>query len=296
MSATPLVSIIMPVYNGDKYLHQAINSILNQIFTNFEFIIIDDGSTDSSKNIISRYDDSRIRFYENSQNIGLAASLNKCVILAEGKYIARMDQDDVSYPERLSKQILVLENDSSLDLTATCTIEISESGDIVRKQPFALEHDAICSKPWRGFYMPHPTWMGKAQWFRDNQYGEPSGYYCEDQELLLESYLHSKFKCLPEVLLAYRLRDSVNLKKLLLTRYFILLIQIRNFIACNRFIFVCLSLITFILKVALDILKYALHYIFPGKIIINSTLPESYFLQWLVVQKNTETDVKEKSI
>jgi len=94
----------MSVYNGGSFLHEAINSILNQTFEDFEFIIINDGSQDDTQSILGSYKDSRIRII-NQVNIGLTASLNNAIKLANGEYIARMDADDISLPERLAKQV-----------------------------------------------------------------------------------------------------------------------------------------------------------------------------------------------
>ncbi|SVC41049.1 uncharacterized protein METZ01_LOCUS293903, partial [marine metagenome] len=114
-SNLPLITVLMPVYNGAKYLNEAIDSILNQTFQNFEFIIIDDGSTDDSVKIIKSYDDNRIRLVENRNNLGQSETLNKGLSLTRGKYIARMDQDDISMPERLKKQFEFMENNSDVD-------------------------------------------------------------------------------------------------------------------------------------------------------------------------------------
>ncbi len=105
----PKISVVTSVYNGQKYLREAIDSILNQTFKDFEFIIIDDGSTDNSGAIIQSYNDTRIRLIQ-KENKGLAAALNVGIKAAKGKYIARMDADDISIPERLEKQLDFLEN------------------------------------------------------------------------------------------------------------------------------------------------------------------------------------------
>lgn len=112
----PCISVIMPVYNGEKYIEEAIMSILSQTFTDFEFIIINDGSTDASQSIISSYaeKDSRIRVIE-QENIGLIRSLNKGLKHARSKYIARMDADDISLPKRLEQQLMKMEEEK-LDL------------------------------------------------------------------------------------------------------------------------------------------------------------------------------------
>ncbi len=101
----PEVSVVMPVYNGERYLQESIESILKQTFTDFEFIIINDGSTDRSGEIIKSYHDQRIRLIENESNLGLTISLNKGLSSASGEYIARMDADDISLPERFAKQV-----------------------------------------------------------------------------------------------------------------------------------------------------------------------------------------------
>ncbi len=109
----------MSVYNGDMYLKEAIESILNQTFTDFEFLIINDGSIDKSEKVIKSYSDKRIRYYKNSKNLGLAASLNKGVGLSKAKYLARMDGDDVSYPNRLEKQVNFMDVNPEIDVCGT---------------------------------------------------------------------------------------------------------------------------------------------------------------------------------
>ena len=104
----PKVSVLLPVYNGQAYLRQAIVSILHQTYTNFELIIINDGSTDNSEEIIKVFDDSRIVYYK-QENQGLAGTLNNGIEASKGEYLARQDQDDYSYPERLEKQVEFLE-------------------------------------------------------------------------------------------------------------------------------------------------------------------------------------------
>lgn len=126
------VSVLMSVYNGSQYLRKAIESILHQTFSNFEFIIINDCSTDSSGTIIQEYADKdrRIKLVENTKNIGLTKSLNKGLALAKGKYIARQDADDVSLPKRLEKQVAFL--DACPDcVLVSCNIQYIDGSDIV---------------------------------------------------------------------------------------------------------------------------------------------------------------------
>lgn len=107
---SPLVSVVMSVYNGEHYLREAIDSVLHQSFTDFEFIIINDGSADKSLSIIQSYNDKRIILIDNEGNKGLIYSLNKGLEIAKGKYIARMDADDISMPERFDLQVKQFEN------------------------------------------------------------------------------------------------------------------------------------------------------------------------------------------
>jgi len=111
----------MAVYNDEFWLKESIQSILSQTYQNWEFIIIDDGSNDQSKEIIKRYldKDNRIKLIENNNNIGLAASLNKGILCASGEYIARMDADDISEPTRFQKQITFLGENSTIDVLGT---------------------------------------------------------------------------------------------------------------------------------------------------------------------------------
>ena len=105
----PKISVIMPAYNAERYIREAIDSILRQTWSDFELIIIDDGSTDSTAAIIAGYTDNRIRFCPNAQNMGVAATLNRGLELACGAYVARMDADDISLPERFAKQAAYLD-------------------------------------------------------------------------------------------------------------------------------------------------------------------------------------------
>jgi len=122
----PLVSVVMSVYNGEKYLREAIDSILNQTFNNFEFIIIDDGSTDSTLEIIKSYKDPRIALISRD-NKGLVASLNEGIDLASGKYIARQDADDWSVKTRLARQVAYMEGNSEAVVVGSWITVIDDS-------------------------------------------------------------------------------------------------------------------------------------------------------------------------
>lgn len=126
--SVPVVSVLMSVYNGERYLREAVDSILSQTFTDFEFIIIDDGSTDGTWGILNGYDDPRIRLLRNEENIGLTRSLNKGLALVQGEYIARMDADDISLPERFVRQVQYLEAHPSVGVLGTWIEHIDQTG------------------------------------------------------------------------------------------------------------------------------------------------------------------------
>lgn len=242
----------MPIYNAGEYLVEAVNSIIVQTYTNWELYVIDDGSTDNAIDSIKLIKDERIIILEDGLNKGLAARLNQAIDLAKGQYFARMDQDDISMPERFKLQLAALEANSNLDLVATRTLTINSKNQIIGQLPFASTHQLICAKPWRGFYMPHPTWLGKIEWFRKYRYASPASYFCEDQELLLRTYKHSQFACLEQALLKYRLRDKINLIKSIKTRWAVLKCQLNAF-KLNEMTFNGLAIIVFILRVLKDV-------------------------------------------
>lgn len=126
----PLVSIIMPVYNGEAFLSEAIDSVLSQTYKNFELIIINDGSTDKSEKIIKSYSDPRIVFIS-QKNKGLSRACNKGIGIAKGKYVARQDDDDISLPHRLEKQVWYLEANTNVGLVGTNFKAIGRNGDTI---------------------------------------------------------------------------------------------------------------------------------------------------------------------
>lgn len=123
----PKISVVMPVYNGEKYIRESIDSILNQTFADFELIIINDCSTDSTEDIIKSYSDKRIRYIKNEKNLGVASSLNRGLDIAQGDYIARQDADDISFSDRFCKQLEFMENHSNV---AVCGAETEVFGDV----------------------------------------------------------------------------------------------------------------------------------------------------------------------
>jgi len=207
MNASPLVTVAMSAYNASGTIGLALRSILTQTYQNWELIVVDDGSTDRTAESVLHVKDSRIRFIqEPSGNMGLASRLNQCVRLARGQYVARMDADDIAYPQRFERQVQFLEEHRDIDLLGTGAVIFKGEGEIIGCYPTASSHEAICRRPWWGFPLAHPTWMGKRTWFLSHPYSDQDSR-CEDQALLLQCFSHSRFAALEEVLLGYRVTE-----------------------------------------------------------------------------------------
>lgn len=201
----PLISVVMPVYNSEKFLNEAITSILNQTYPFFELIIVNDGSTDNSAKIISSYKDSRIKVIKNAINKGLTKSLNRGFSAANGKYIARMDADDWSHPKRLEKQVTFMENNPDYGIVGSVFICMYED-----RLPYCiggvrlLEHEELHIALLMGNIFAHGEVMIRKSVLDAHKlnYNEKFNPY-EDYELWTRLREVTKFKVLPEVLYSY---------------------------------------------------------------------------------------------
>jgi glycosyltransferase involved in cell wall biosynthesis len=223
---TPRVSILLPCRNGSRTLALALRSMLAQTLTDFELLLLDDGSTDDSVAIARRFDDERIRILSDGVGRGLTWRLNEGVSSARGVYIARMDADDVSFPSRLERQAAYLDQHPGVDLVGCRALVFRDSGNIVGLLPFAPDHATLCAQPWRNIPLPHPTWMGRRSWFETHAYRLPEARRAEDQELLLRASANSRYACLDDVLLGYR-QGPFQLGRTLLARRSLLAAQFR---------------------------------------------------------------------
>lgn len=285
-SATPKITVAMPVFNAGRHLRLAVLSIVGQTFRDWELLIIDDGSTDNALQDISDIHDCRIRILRDGRNIGLAARLNEAIDCAGGEYFARMDHDDVSYPERFARQLALLESNPELDVVAVRAAIISDDNELLGTLPGPLTHGEICAKPWLGFYFPHPTWMGKTAWFRAHRYASPGPYFCEDQELLLRNHATSRFATVDRILFAYRVRTKINWKKQAKTRWTLFNIQLRYFLNTGQYHFVSLALAAFVGRVVLDLFT-VLRQVLVGRQYSKVTVDSAASSKWHEVLKET---------
>jgi glycosyltransferase involved in cell wall biosynthesis len=215
-----MVSVILPVYNGQLYVGESIESILKQTYKNIELIIINDGSTDESESIIKKYKDPRI-VYISQKNQGLSASLNNGVRIAKGEYLARQDQDDISHPKRIEMQLNEMIN-KNIGLIGSRSLIINEKGKIIGKHNHPLTHEAI--KLFLLFDNPfvHSSVMYKRNLILNNLYSEDKFRQPpEDYELWIRLAEITKMANLPERLLTYRQLSSgmsMNNKEIFITR------------------------------------------------------------------------------
>jgi glycosyltransferase involved in cell wall biosynthesis len=215
MPDLPCVSVVMPVYNGEKYLAEALDSILQQTFNDYELIVIDDGSTDRSSAIIESYvkKDRRVIVHR-QDNCGLIMSLNQGCSLARGKYIARMDADDVSLPQRLEKQLDYLEQRPDIGLLGTWIQDIGPNGEPGPIWPLPTTPASIRWFLMFGNCIAHPSVMGRRELIQSLGYRSEAAHV-EDYDLWIRMSAVSRVANLPEVLVKYRvLNQSVSSQNL----------------------------------------------------------------------------------
>lgn len=203
----PKISVIMPVYNGEKYLREAIDSILAQTYTDFEFIIIDDGSADTSQQIVRSYTDPRIRFYQNEHNMGVAATLNRGLDLAAGEYIARMDADDISLPTRFEFQVDFLDKHLHTAVVG-CEVYFFDENGFIRNGGYSSNFRQMKVDLFFFCGLAHPSVMMRKSMVRRVGGYDLSFNGLEDYELwsrISDSY---EITAIPHVLFKYRIHGS----------------------------------------------------------------------------------------
>lgn len=203
MRHDPAVTVLMAVYNGEPYLREALESVLGQSFSDFEFLIIDDASSDHTVEIVESYRDPRIRLIHNTRNLGLTASLNKGIELARGRYIARMDSDDISLPERFSRQFEFMESNPSVGVCGTWAKTIDPAGNVTGELR-ALTGASLKKLCWRPSPFLHPTVMVRADLMKSCGYN-PEYPQAQDYELWLRLCRKTDFYNLDQFLVHYRI-------------------------------------------------------------------------------------------
>jgi len=211
MNNSPKISVVMTVFNGELFLKEAIDSILGQSFEDFEFIIVDNASTDRSREIIASYKDARMIFIENDRNLGQSKALNIGIKKAKGEFIARMDADDISLPRRFQEQYDYLQKNDSIAVVGSWYLEIDEKGRVIREfrlptDPWEIKAYLIGSSALSYHCIPHPiVLMRKKALFDVCLFNEK--YIAQDFDLWLRLSRKYLLANLGEVLFKYRINS-----------------------------------------------------------------------------------------
>ena len=216
MFINPPITVLMPVYNSEAFLNAAIESVLNQTFTNFEFLIVNDGSTDSSLDIITSYKDKRIKIKNNNQNTGITKSLNMGLNLAKGIYIARMDADDISRKDRLEIQYNYITKNPDTVLVGSWVTIINNKGQKLNEAHFNCHFSDIFGHMFLGNQFAHSSVFFKKDVINNIGGYDNSFKSAQDYDLWFR-VLEKKYKAanIPEFLVDYRdHNDNIsNIKK-----------------------------------------------------------------------------------
>lgn len=206
---SPFVSVIMPVYNSEKYITISVNSILNQSYTNFEFIIIDDASTDETFNKLLEFKkkDKRIILVKNKKNEGVTKSLNKAIKETRGKYTIRMDADDWSYPNRFKFQVELMENNPDVVVSGSYVEICNSKLKMKNLRQYHLDDETIRKHIFRYSPFAHPATIWKTEVLKKNLYNEVI-IVSQDYELYFRVGKIGKFMNLDKPLLKLRMHNN----------------------------------------------------------------------------------------
>lgn len=205
-----LVTIAIPFYNPEPYFEDAIKSVFAQTYSNWELLLVNDGSTDGSLEKALAIKDPRVRVINDGKNLGLVARLNQIAQLASGTFVARMDADDIMHPKRIEKQVIFLENNPDIDIVDTGTIILDRNGQPVGMRGLEPKLPTAFEILKRGGFL-HPSIMARRTWFLSHPY-DPKYPRAEDRELWARTFFETKFAHLPEPLLFYRFAGNVRLR------------------------------------------------------------------------------------
>ena len=208
----PLVTIGIPFHNAADTLLDAIRSIFAQTYTNWELILAADGSTDGSEELARRIQDYRVRVIGDGTRRYISYRLNQVTREARGKFIARMDADDLSAPERIAKQVNLLQSRPEISACGTGQFLVGAKLELVGQRINPTTHEEICADPLRGFPLLHATLMVKADWFRQTPYDERY-HSAQEWDLYLRTYRTSRFANLTEPLYLWRSIGTIGLER-----------------------------------------------------------------------------------
>lgn len=197
----------MPVYNGENYLREAIDSILNQTFKDLDLLILNDGSTDNSVSIVHSYTDSRIRLISNERNLGIVETLNRGIELARGEYIGRMDADDISHPTRIEDQVRFMDAHRAIGISGTNVRTFGTPDATIWMYP--PDPDTIRSNLIFSPSLAHPSVIMRKNILSENDLRYSGSFpHAEDYEFWIRCSRHTSFSNVNKILLSYRLHPT----------------------------------------------------------------------------------------
>lgn len=251
----PLVTIAIPFYNSERYLSDAIWSVLNQTYVDWELLLLNDGSTDGSLNIAESFTDRRIKVVSDGLNKGLVYRLNKSIEMANGIYYARMDADDIMHPNRIEMQVDFLQKNTQIDVVGTAWYSIDCNNRILScNVPSEFPNHKYILK---NICFLHPSVMGHVKWFNENKY-DSLFVRIEDSELWLRTISNSNFQNLMFPLMYYREFGIPHLSKYVKTQ----LSAFRLYIYPRKYSFSLMYCLAQILSRGLKCIVYTLFSIF----------------------------------
>jgi glycosyltransferase involved in cell wall biosynthesis len=219
---SPRISVVMTAYNSGPYIKEAIESVLTQTFEHFEFLIVDDASQDNTAKIIQSFSDDRIVYLKNEKNLGQTKSLNIAIKGSRGKYVARMDADDICFPERFQMQYDFLEKHQDISIVGSWVKYINAEGKVFRNfkvptDPLEIRSYLTGSGDLSFWCMLHPTiMMRKSVFDQEGLYAEEKGEaqgYPQDYELWSRLFMTYQFSNIPQYLLKYRILKGSDSRK-----------------------------------------------------------------------------------
>jgi len=223
----PFLSVIMSVFNGEKYVRETVKSILNQSFRDFEFIIVNDGSTDRTLKILRSFNDERIKII-NQENRGLTKSLNRGIRGSEGRYIGRIDCGDIAFKKKFEVQLNFLEENRDIWGIGTWANLIDKKGNIVGVLKYPTEYEKIRKVIQRYNPFVHPSLVFRKEMFDEIGLYDESFEFAQDYDLMLRAVSKFKIVNLPEVLLNYRISEkAISSRKMKKQEYYALKARIK---------------------------------------------------------------------
>lgn len=271
-NSNPIITIGMPVFNCQEFVFHAIKSIINQTFKNWELIIVNDNSSDSTFEIIESFKDPRIRVINNLERKGLAYCLNLCISLSKGVFFARMDGDDIMFIRRLELQYNYLIENLEVDVVGANAVIIDKNENIIGKRISKVSTNASKILQNGGLFI-HPTVFGRMEWFKNNLYNE-FFLRCQDLELWTRTIDNSRFKIINTCLIFYRDINDLKLNKYHSAGNYYRRILFLNKNKISTFLYFKLAIYSY-----LKVLYYFLYLFIPSKRKSRTENFESYVIE-----------------